>query len=175
LCQTRGFNGFSFRDLADEVGIRSASIHHHFPTKSDLGQALVMRYRQRMETALSEISRREPDSSGRVKRFVNMLRELLRDKNRMCLCGILAAEAGTLAPTVTDEVRRFFDECEAWLTDVLKTGRNAKELAFSGSPQLAARAVFAALEGAMMSARAFNDERRLSDSADWVLSQLVMR
>ena len=173
LCQTRGFNGFSFRDLAEVVGIRSASIHYHFPTKGDLGRALVMRYRQRMEAALDEIARRESSSAGRVKRLVNLLRELLRDQNRMCLCGILAAEAGSIAPEVTLEVRRFFEECEHWLSGVMREGRQQGELSFSGSPGLAARAFFAALEGAMISARAFGEERRLTDSADWVLTQLV--
>lgn len=172
LCQTRGYNGFSYRDLAEIVGIRSASIHYHFPTKTDLGKALVMRYRQKMETSLSEIQRREPSVVGRVRKLVAMLREMVRAENRVCLCGILAAEAGTLAPQVVAEVRRFFDECESWLAEQLHDGRSSGELKFTGSPASAARAVFAALEGAMLSARAFGEDQRLSDAGNWVIAQL---
>lgn len=173
LCQTRGYNGFSFRDLAEIVGIRSASIHYHFPTKADLGKALIMRYRQKMEMAFADIERREASAPARVKRVVAMLREIIRDENRMCLCGILAAEAGTLSAEMKMELKRFFDGCEAWLAEQLASGREKGQLNFAGEPATAARAMFAALEGAMIASRAFDDERRLTESAEWMLNQLV--
>lgn len=173
LCQTRGYNGFSFRDLAEIVGIRSASIHYHFPTKADLGKALIMRYRQKMETAFGDIERRETSAPARVRRMVAMLREIIRDENRMCLCGILAAEAGTLSVEMKTELKKFFEGCEAWLASQLATGREKGQLNFAGEPATAARAMFAALEGAMIASRAFDDERRLTDSAEWMLNQLV--
>jgi TetR/AcrR family transcriptional repressor of nem operon len=173
LCQTRGYNGFSFRDLADVVGIRSASIHYHFPTKADLGKALIIRYRQKMENALAEIERRETTVAGRFKRFVSMLRDILKDENRMCLCGILAAEAGTLSDEMKAELRRFFDECEGWMAKQLHAGRQRGEVAFVGAPAVAARALFGAIEGAMITSRAFNEESRLLESANWMLSQMA--
>ncbi|HRK32707.1 MAG TPA: TetR/AcrR family transcriptional regulator [Tepidisphaeraceae bacterium] len=173
LCQTRGYNGFSFRDLAELVGIRSASIHYHFPAKADLGKALIIRYRQKMETILLEIDRRESTVAGRFKRFIATLREILKDENRMCLCGILAAEAGTLSPEMKAELRRFFDECEAWLAAQLLVGRQRGELAFAGSPTTAARTMFGAVEGAMIASRAFNDDSRLVESANWMFAQMA--
>ena len=173
LCQTRGYNGFSYRDLAQIVGIRSASIHYHFPTKPDLGKALIIRYRQKMENILAEIGRKESTTAGKFKRFVGMLREILKDENRMCLCGILVAEAGTLSDEMKKELRRFFDECEAWLASQLLAGRQKGELAFAGAPATAARAIFAALEGGMMTSRAFDDESRLAESANWIFSQMA--
>lgn len=173
LCQMRGFNGFSFRDLAGIVGIRSASIHYHFPTKTDLGKALIVRYRHKMEGVLGDIERKEATVAGRMKRFVAFLREVLRDENRMCLCGILAAEAGTLSEEMKVEVRRFFDGCEQWLTKELKAARDRGELSFTGAPAAAARAMLSTLEGAMITARAFGDERRLAESAQWMLNQLA--
>lgn len=173
LCQTRGFNGFSFRDLAGIVGIRSASIHYHFPTKADLGKALIVRYRHKMEALLGEIGRKESTVEGRVKRFVAFLREVLRDQNRLCLCGMLAAEAGTLSEEMKAEVRRFFDGCEQWLARELKAGRDKGELSFTGAPAAAARAMLSTLEGAMITARAFGDDRRLAESAQWMLNQLA--
>ena len=173
LCQVRGFNGFSFRDLAGIVGIRSASIHYHFPTKADLGKALIVRYRHKMEAVLGEIERKESTIAGRLKRFVMFLREVLRDENRLCLCGILAAEAGTLSEEMKVEVRRFFDGCEQWLAKELKVGRDQGELCFTGAPAAAARTILSTLEGAMITARAFGDDRRLAESAQWMLSQLT--
>lgn len=173
LCQTRGYNGFSYRDLAEIVGIRSPSIHYHFPTKSDLGKAMIIRYRQMLETAMAEIERREASAQGRVERFVSLLRSILADENRLCLCGILAAEAGTLSSEMKAELRRSFDECERWLARVLEAGRRAGQLKFDGSPKIAARAVFGALEGAMITARALGEPDRLDESAEWVMAQLV--
>jgi TetR/AcrR family transcriptional repressor of nem operon len=173
LCQTRGYNGFSFRDLAKIVGIRSASIHYHFPTKADLGRAMVVRYRHRIEGALAEIERKETAAGARLKRFVGLLREVLKDENRLCLGGILAAEAGTLSDDMKTEVRRFFDACEQWLAKELRSGREQGELSYNGSPTAAARTMLSALEGAMLTSRAFGDDRRLVESAQWMLGQLL--
>ncbi|MDW8263214.1 MAG: TetR/AcrR family transcriptional regulator [Phycisphaerales bacterium] len=173
LCQTRGYNGFSFRDLAAIVGMRAASIHYHFPTKSDLGKALIQRYRQKMETALGQIERKESTCTGRIRALAAFLRGMVRDGGKMCLCGILAAEAGSLPEEMRKELRRFFDDCEAWLASELAEGRARRELLFSGSVASAARTIMAVLEGAMMTSRAFDDEKRLSESAHWLLGQLA--
>ncbi len=173
LCQTRGFNGFSFRDLAEIVGIRSASIHYHFPTKADLGTALVVRYRHKIESLMGEIERKETTVAGRLRRFAGVLREILRDENRLCLCGVLAVEAGSISDEMKAELRRFFEGCEQWLVRQLQAGRQSRELAFSGTPAVVAGTILSALEGAMITSRAFGDDRRLRESAQWLLEQLV--
>jgi TetR/AcrR family transcriptional repressor of nem operon len=172
LCQTRGFNGFSFRDLARIVGIRSASIHYHFPTKADLGRALIVRYRHKMESVMAEIERKEATAAGRLRRFAGVLRDVLRDENRLCLCGILAAEAATLPDEMKADVRHFFDGCETWLAGQLERGRAGGELHFAGPPGAAARTLLATLEGAMITSRAYGDDRRLLESATWLLAAL---
>lgn len=173
LCQTQGFNGFSFRDLANIVGIRTASIHYHFPTKADLGKALVVRYRQKIETALGEMERRESTAGGRLRRFAAMLREVLRNENRMCLCGILAADANSINDEMRRELHGFFVVCETWLARQMQSGRERGELTFAGSPDTAARAVLATLEGAMLTSRAFGDDQRLVESSQWMLTQFA--
>lgn len=175
LCQMRGFNGFSFRDLADLVGIRSASIHYYFPTKADLGKALVVRYRHKLESLLGEIQRREPTVLNRFQRFVEFLIEVISNENRLCLCGILAAEAGTLSDEMRAEVQRFFGECEVWFVRQLETGQASGELTVGGPPQVIARALLAGLEGAMITSRAFGDRQRFEEAAKWFLSQLVRK
>lgn len=173
LCQTRGFNGFSFRDLAEIVGIRSASIHYHFPTKAELGKALIIRYRHKIESALGEIERKEPTAPGRLKRFAGMLRDMLKDENRLCLCGILAAEAGSISDEMRAELRRSFNGFQDWLTRELQAGREKGELKFVGAAEAAACAIFSTLEGAMMTSRAFGDDRPLRESTAWLMSQLA--
>lgn len=175
LCQTRGFNGFSFRDLAEIVGIRSASIHYHFATKADLGKALIIRYRHKLEAAMEQIERKAPRAAGRLGRFVTMLREMLRDENRACLCGMLAADAETVSEDMRVELRRFFEGCEQWLARQLADGRKAGELAFSGSPAAVAQTLLSAIEGAMITSRAYGDDRRLAETARWLFSQLAPR
>ena len=53
LMRTRGYSAFSYADLSESVGIRKASIHHHFPTKEDLGKALVEEYIERVRVELN--------------------------------------------------------------------------------------------------------------------------
>ena len=173
LCQTRGFNAFSFRDLAEQVGIRSASIHYHFPTKNDLGQALMMRYRQHFESFRAEINRKESSPGGKLRRYVDALREVVEDQHKLCLCSMLGAERDTLSAPVQDEIRKFVEENEAWLAKTLaeRKGTNASTLP---EVRAAAAGTFAALQGAMLAARACDDARRFDLAADWLLTTLAV-
>jgi TetR/AcrR family transcriptional repressor of nem operon len=92
----------------------------------------------------------------------------------MCLCGVLAAEASTLPERVGGAVRAFFAENEAWLAGLLAEGRNSGELAFPGTPAQTAQAVFASLEGALMSAWTFKDEERIAHAGNWLVKSLAV-
>jgi TetR/AcrR family transcriptional repressor of nem operon len=175
LAQTRGLNAFSFQDLAQGVGIRTASVHHHFPTKADLGRALMERYRATFRAELESILERTRRAPRRLELFVELFRRTLRQGNRLCLCGMLATEYTTLPSPVQTEVRAFFDETEAWLARVLEDGRRTDSFRFEGSSASVAKTLLATLEGAMIAARTFEDEKRLVRAADWLLSSLVER
>ncbi len=172
LAQTRGYNAFSFRDLSERVGIKTASIHYHFPVKGDLGRELVIRYRQTIAGATREIEARTADPVERLVRFTGMLRSGIKKGTRMCLCGVFSAEYGTLPENMQKEVRGFFDDCESWLASVLVAGRASKVLAFKGDPKAMARSLFCALQGAMLAACAFEDETRFTDAAAFLIDQL---
>lgn len=159
LAQTRGFNGFSFRDLAAAIGVKSASIHYHFPSKADLGVALVRRYRRRFEEAFGEAESRHGSAANRLKSFVEIFRSSLAE-DRLCLCGMLGAERDSLPLEVAAEVRDFFACCEGWLTTQMKQGRQDGNLAFAGSPQVPALQLLALLEGALVVARSLEDPAR---------------
>src|SRR5580704_4135811 len=95
LVQLRGYNAFSFRDLADRVGIKTASIHYHFPTKGDLGLALVRQHRRVLAEAFARLDN-EPDPLRRLQQYAGVFRSTLENGHRMCLGGILAIEYQTL-------------------------------------------------------------------------------
>ncbi|MGQ0723464.1 MAG: TetR/AcrR family transcriptional regulator [Candidatus Eiseniibacteriota bacterium] len=172
LAQTRGLNAFSFQDLARGVGIRTASVHHHFATKGDLGREMMTRYRDRFRSELDLIDAGARSPRRKLELFADLFRRTLRQGNRLCLCGMLATEYATLPPAVQREVKAFYDETEAWLTDVLERGRDDGIFAFHGSPAPVAKTFFATLEGAMIAARTFEDESRLARAARWLLASL---
>ena len=159
LVQTRGYNGFSFRDIAAEIGIKSASIHYHYPSKADLGVALVSRYRLTFAGELDEISARNLEAPKSLKCFVALFRRTLEDR-RLCLCGMLGAEKDSLPTAVNSEVKAFFGLCEDWLVKILKQGRKAGEIDFRGNARGVADQFLALLEGAMVIARSLNDPDR---------------
>jgi TetR/AcrR family transcriptional repressor of nem operon len=172
LAQTRGFNAFSFQDLSRGVGIRTASVHHHFATKEDLGRELMARYRARFGEELAAIARGTRSARRRLERFTDLFRRTLHD-DRLCLCGMLATEIATLPESVREEVRGFYEDTERWLAATLAGGRAEGTLVFPGAPASVARNCLATLEGAMIAARTFDDEKRLAGAGGWLLSSLV--
>ena len=171
LVQTRGFNGFSYADIAATLGITKASLHYHFPTKAELGQRLIARYEQRFLEALAAIDRSGIDAREKLRRYAAIYTGVLRS-NRMCLCGMLASDYATLAKPVKDGVRHFFDRNEDWLVAVLDEGRKAGTLRFDGSPDVVARGIVGALEGAMMLARSYGELARFEAVADRLIAEL---
>lgn len=174
LVQTRGFNAFSYADVAGALNLTKASLHYHFPTKAKLGERLIDRYRESFLAALDHIDRACPDAGAKLRAYVEIYAVVL-DSNRMCLCGMLAADYATLPKPMKEAVRSFFDTNEAWLARVLMEGRKRKELAFSGTPVETARVLVAALEGAMLLARSHGDSSRLRSAADRLLADLNVK
>jgi TetR/AcrR family transcriptional regulator, transcriptional repressor for nem operon len=172
LVQMRGYNAFSFQDLAKRVGIKTASIHYYFRTKGDLGLMLVKRHRQVFAEAFADIDAKVPDPWERLRRYAGLFRATLENGHRMCLAGMLAIEHQTLPPDLVGEVQGLFEDNERWLAHALKAGRKAGVLRFDRPAAEVARTLFAALEGAMLSACAFGDFDRFDAAAAWYLSQL---
>ena len=143
-----GFHGTSFRDLAQDVGIRSASVHYHFPTKADLGRAVADRYADRFLEGLGDPAASGTSGSAKLEKLVAAFREAARHQRRMCLCGLLGSERDGLPEPVQGSVARFFERLIAWLEGV-----------FGSEPQGRARAlhVVAVLEGALLLAHALQD------------------
>ena len=149
LVQLRGYNAFSYADVAKAVGIRKASLHYHFATKGDLGIALVARYRRAFLDALGAIENESDDPLEQLQRYGELYGSVLR-KKRMCMCGMLATDAATLPRPMRESVAEFFSENVAWLSRILDQGRRRKELRFDGTPASMATFFVSSLEGAML-------------------------
>jgi TetR/AcrR family transcriptional repressor of nem operon len=172
LVQARGFNAFSYADVAAELGITRASLHYHFPGKAELGEALVARYTERFTDALAAIDAATPDASSKLEAYLGLYSDVLRG-HRMCLCGMLAAEYQTLPTGIQHAVIAFFDANEAWLERVLDQGRHRGELLFSGPSRDTARMIVSALQGAMLIARPHHDHGRFHATATRLIASIA--
>jgi len=169
LVQVRGFNGFSYGDVAAELEITKAALHYHFAGKSELGEGLITRYAAVFAEALSDMEARIPDAPSRLDAYAELYLDVLRQK-RMCLCGMMAAEYETLPEPMQQALLRFFDDNETWLARVLNEGRESGALEFVGPPREMARLIVSGLEGAMLVARPFDDVSRFQDAARRLLA-----
>jgi TetR/AcrR family transcriptional repressor of nem operon len=153
VAQAHGYGGLNFRDLAEEVGIRAASIYHHFPSKADLGAAVARRYWEDSAAGLDALLAQSSDPLRCLRQYPDTFRTALANDNRMCLCSFMAAEYDDLPEAVQKEVQTFTDVNVAWLSKVLSAAAvvNAMEC------ERRARAIFAAIAGAQLIARSRSD------------------
>lgn len=168
LIQKRGYNGFSYRDVAAEVGIRSASIHYHFPTKADLGAAVAAGYTERFMERLASAEEETADVYRLLSFYASLFREVLADDGRMCLCGILGAEVASLPASVAAEAKRFFAVNLEWLARQFSRRIEIGDSVPADPPETEAVLFMATLEGAMVLAKGIDDPTvfdRVSEAA----------
>jgi TetR/AcrR family transcriptional repressor of nem operon len=173
LVQERGFNGFSYADVAKELGVTKAALHYHFPGKAELGEALIERYARRFGEALVAVNERDIDPADKLRAYAQLYAEVFSD-DRMCLCGMLAADYATLPEPMRERVVRFFDDNEVWLAHVLEEGRSVGTLHFHGSARSVARTIVGGLEGAMLVARPYGDVKRFRQAAALLIDGLAV-
>ena len=171
LAQTRGYNGFSYADIAAELGVTKASLHYHFPSKAELGRALIARYQAVFGAALETIDQQAAKPTEKLRHYVGLYDAVVRN-DRMCLCGMLAAEYATLPAPMQEGVKLFFNMNERWLTAALLDGRRSGSFLFKESANERARVLLGALEGAMLVARSYGDPRRFQAAAEHMLADL---
>ncbi|MDT2021909.1 TetR/AcrR family transcriptional regulator [Methylocella sp. CPCC 101449] len=153
-----GYNGFSYADISQVVGIRKASIHHHFPSKAELVRTLVVRYREEAEVGIAELERHHPDPVDQLRAYTGFWRDCIADGTvTFCVCALLASEIPALPPEIALEVRAYFRALSAWLTSVMERGVKQGQLTLSGTARSEAESFMATVHGAMLSARAYGD------------------
>jgi TetR/AcrR family transcriptional repressor of nem operon len=155
-----GYNGFSYADIADVVGIRKASIHHHFPSKVDLVRTLVARYREEAEAGMANLELQVSDPLQQLRLYAGYWEACIADASApFCICALLAGQLPVLPEEVGLEVRAHFRSLSAWLTSVLERGARHGQLQLMSTPRAEAEAFMAAVHGAMLSARAYGDPK----------------
>lgn len=151
--QLHGYAGLNFRDLAQDVGIKSASIYYYFPSKAELGAAVAKRYWEDTAAVLEAMLAATSDPVRCLHQYPDLFRKSLETENRLCLCSFMAAEYEDLPEAVKKEVQTFADINIAWLSKVLSVAA----LVSPEECESRARAIFAAVAGAQLVARSRSD------------------
>jgi len=166
MAQRRGYGGFSYRDIADKIGIKAASIHYHFASKDDLVVALARAYREEFFAQLQTRIEGEDDPAQQIRELVALVREVLVEDDRMCLCGMLAADVELLSEEARAEAVAFFSGAIDWLTGLWDALGHE-------DPAGAAADTMARLEGALLIARIAKDTELYDKVARQIESDLV--
>jgi TetR/AcrR family transcriptional regulator, transcriptional repressor for nem operon len=168
-----GYNGFSYADISDAIGIRKASIHHHFPTKADLVALLVERYVRKAENGLKALDEQVRDPAERLRAYLGYWEKCVLDAvEPFCVCAMLASEMQMLPDVVALQVRTHFRNLAEWLASVLKAGRDQGAFCLGTSPEDEAQILMASIHGALLSARALGDAKLFSAIMDPQLAKL---
>ncbi|RWX09954.1 TetR/AcrR family transcriptional regulator [Rhizobium hidalgonense] len=153
-----GYNGFSYADISAAIGIRKASIHHHFPAKAELVAVLVDRYVKHAQAGLQSLREQAASPADQLHLYINYWNTCIRDASQpFCVCAMLAGEMQMLPEEVASRVRAHFQALAAWLTSVLETGVEQGQFRLDKRPEEQAQMLMASVHGAMLSARALGD------------------
>lgn len=156
--QRGGIKSLSFRSLADDIGIKSSSVHYHFPEKSDLTHALIERYSREFFSRLADIKSKRWGLPRKLRTFVGIFEEVA-SSNKLCLCGMMAAEFEQLDTANRELLGVYFRNTEKWLSDLLDTHHD--ELSTDISSQVLAKSLLSGLEGALLLDRVAGSNQRL--------------
>ena len=171
-----GYNGFSYADIAQVVGIRKASIHHHFPTKVDLVRTLVKQYRQEAEMGMAEMERHFPDLMDQLRSYTGYWEACIGDpETSYCVCALLATQIPVLPEEIALELRAYFRALSDWLASILDRGARQGSMTLSDGPQAEAEMFMAAVHGAMLSARAYGDPKAFGAITQSAIDRLRSR
>jgi len=176
LILTGGYNGFSYADIAAVVGIRKASIHHHFPSKVDLVRTLVARYRKEAEAGLKQLELGVSDPLQQLRSYINYWQACIMDaSDPFCVCALLASQVPVLPEEITKEVQAHYRYLSSWLTSALERGAQLNQFQLINTPTAEAETFIATVHGAMLSARAYGDPKIFEIITSSLVEQLTSR
>lgn len=170
--QTRGFNAFSYKDIQNEVGVKTSSIHYYFPTKQDLAVVMTERFTQRLEDTLKELTEQNDSAIARINAF-NALHISLVDQGKFCLGGMLASDILGLPELANGKLDRFFHVIEQWLKEAIALGQEQGSIQSTVNSEKSALTYLAALEGGMLIARAKKQPQLLEQILDEALALIT--
>lgn len=174
LLQSRSYTSFSYQDLSERLGIRKASIHHHFATKEALGIALIERFSAENRAKFKAISQEFDDPWERFNAYVDSFKVIEKDGTKICPVGVIQAEFNVVPETVRsllNELNQFFID---WVAGVLKEGRERGVMDFPGTPDGQAELVISAFQGALQQSRA-SSQHKFRVVAQQIRSSMIPR
>jgi TetR/AcrR family transcriptional repressor of nem operon len=174
LIQRRGLNAMSFQDLSDAVGIRKASVHHHFATKNDMVASLLIRYLENFDSAVDRVMSSRVSGLNKLECYCNLFLETLQSggQDKGCLCGMLMVEMASLDAPSMVLVRQFVRSNGRRIEAMVKEGVEDGSIAIRGSVSGTARLLLAALEGSLLVARCEGGPRQLAENIAQLLTLL---
>lgn len=169
----RGYDGFSYADIAEEVGIRKASIHYHYPAKSDLGLALIQRYREGLRMQLDDITASAISAGAKLQAYLKFYRGAMADGNTVCLCVAFAISRDNLADPILAELDQFHDDSIEWLSTIYADAVNDKSIMDVGKPAQEAASTLALVEGAQLIARSSKNMKRFDAAVKQLKARII--
>ena len=159
MLQDKGFNGFSYAHIANELGVKNAAIHYHFPTKEDLSIAVIQRYRDRFKLWINNSRVKDLSHKDKLDWFFNIYTDMRADKGKVCLVGSMEAELNSIPEGLQGEVQALHKDLLVWLQSTLTEGREAGVFVFRGEPMDKAAVILSTLQGALQMARALGTKK----------------
>ena len=174
LIMRRGYNGFSYNDIAEAIDIRKASIHHHFPGKLDLAIAVVQQSRSAFDTDMAGLHASGADSLAQLRAYIGYWERCIGDDSApFCVAGMLGAELSTLPDELAREVKGHFENVSRWLEGVLEAGVRSGQLTFSATVRSEAETLLSLVYGAMLTARAYGGAALFKSVSQQAVDRLV--
>lgn len=168
-----GYNAFSYRDISEIVGIKTSSIHYHFPAKADLATALAKRWRKSFASALLAIDIDHYTPSEKLKALFQSFSLKFKECCSVCPCSMLSTDFANIPESARREVRASWEDAERWIAVVLDEGRRSGEFHFEGDPESVALSIFASIEGATISASTFSEGGRMETVLKWIYDNIT--
>ncbi|KUO55800.1 MAG: hypothetical protein APF82_03805 [Sphingomonadales bacterium BRH_c42] len=170
----RGYGGFSYADIARDAGIRKASIHHHFPSKQDMGLAVLDRYGERLVQRLKLIGQSSRSGGQALAAIIDLYRERAGSGGMLCLCAAMSGDVHAIDDRIRSALQRINDLVIASLEEILVTGRGDRSISVGGDPKAEATSILAMLQGAQLMARVTMNPATF-DAATEVLAARIYR
>ena len=174
LTQTQGYNAFSYKDISALVGVKTSSIHYYFPTKADLGKAVVKKHIDSLCDGLEQLmDNKNLSCKKKLEQFIDgIVAKTYLDKHKMCLGGMLASDVLTLPEIIQKEVRIFFTRLEDWIKRLLIESINKKEFKIEKKAiKNETLLIFSLIEGALLLSRLFQDEGHLTVARKHIINR----
>lgn len=149
----RGYNAFSFQDLADMVGIKKASIHYHYPTKEDLGKAIIQKFRADFREWAKTIDNSDVSYVEKLDAYFMTYKRFITQGDKICLSGILGAELNSLSEAMQEELGNYFQDRFKWLKQLLVDGLYKGDFKFTLDVESQTMLILSSIQGVLQIAR----------------------